>query len=304
LRVHTKKVPLAPDVDLDTIARGAPGFVGADLENLVNEAALLAARQDKDAVSMQDFEMAKDKVLMGSERRSMVMSESERRTAAWHEAGHTLVGKFVPGNDEVHKVTIIPRGAALGVTQFLPVEDRHLMTREQALARIAMALGGRTAEELVFGEITTGASDDIRRATQIARSMVCETGMSEKLGPIAYGEREESVFLGRDFASRHQDYSEQTAIAIDDEIHRIVADQHQVARKVLLEHRQQLDALAQALLERETLDAVEIQAVIEGKPLPERARVVIPSWSEKEKAQKEKRRAASIFGTPKPATSG
>ncbi|HKQ67871.1 MAG TPA: ATP-dependent zinc metalloprotease FtsH [Polyangiaceae bacterium] len=304
LRVHTKKVPLAPDVDLEVIARGAPGFVGADLENLVNEAALLAARQDKDAVSMQDFEMAKDKVLMGTERRSMVMSESERRTAAWHESGHTLVGKFVVGNDEVHKVSIIPRGAALGVTQFLPVEDRHLMTREQALARIAMALGGRTAEEIVFSEITTGASDDIRRATQIARSMVCEVGMSEKLGPVAYGEREESVFLGRDFAQRHQDYSERTAVSIDEEITRIVAEQHEVARKVLMEHRAQLDALAQALLERETLDSEEIQAVIEGRPLPERAKIIIPSWSDKEKAQKEKRRAASIFGAPKPATSG
>ena len=304
LRVHTKKVPLAPDVDLEVIARGAPGFVGADLENLVNEAALLAARQDKDAVSMQDFEMAKDKVLMGTERRSMVMSETERRTAAWHESGHTLVGKFVVGNDEVHKVSIIPRGAALGVTQFLPTEDRHLMTREQALARIAMALGGRTAEEIVFNEITTGASDDIRRATQIARSMVCEVGMSEKLGPIAYGEREESVFLGRDFAQRHQDYSEQTAISIDEEIMRIVAAQHEVARKVLVEHRVELDAMAHALLERETLDAEEIQAVIEGRPLPQRAKVIIPSWSDKEKAQKEKRRAASIFGAPKPATSG
>jgi len=303
LRVHTKKVPLATDVDLEVIARGAPGFVGADLENLVNEAALLAARQDKDAVSMQDFEMAKDKVLMGTERRSMVMSESERRTAAWHESGHTLVGKFVVGNDEVHKVSIIPRGAALGVTQFLPTEDRHLMTREQALAKIAMALGGRTAEEVVFGEITTGAADDIRRATQIARSMVCEVGMSDKLGPVAYGEQQESVFLGRDFAQRHQDYSERTAVSIDEEITRIVAEQHEVARKVIHEHRAQLDALAHALLERETLDSEEIQAVVEGRPLPVRAKVIIPSWSDKEKAQKEKRRAASIFGAPKPATS-
>jgi cell division protease FtsH len=303
LRVHTKKVPLATDVDLEVIARGAPGFVGADLENLVNEAALLAARQDKDAVSMQDFEMAKDKVLMGTERRSMVMSESERRTAAWHESGHTLVGKFVVGNDEVHKVSIIPRGAALGVTQFLPVEDRHLMTREQALARIAMCFGGRSAEEVVFGEITTGASDDIRRATQLARSMVCEVGMSEKLGPIAYGEQQESVFLGRDFAQRSQDYSESTAVAIDQEIARIVTEQHDRARRILTEHRAQLDALAQALLERETLDAEEIQAVIEGRPLPQRAKIVIPSWADKDKAQKEKRRAASIFGAPKPATS-
>jgi len=302
LRVHTKKVPVAQDVDLETIARGTPGFVGADLENLVNEAALLAARQDKEHVSMLDFEMAKDKVMMGTERRSMVMSEAERQTAAYHEAGHALVGKFVPGNDDVHKVTIIPRGAALGVTQFLPNEDRHLMTRQQALARIAMALGGRTAEEIVFGEITTGAADDIRRATQIARSMVCEVGMSDKLGPIAYGEKEESVFLGRDFGSRHQDYSEQTAIAIDEEVRRIIAEQHFIARRVLTENRDKLERLAQALLERETLDAEEIQAVIDGLPLPERTKVVIPSWSDKEKAAKEKRRAAAIFGpqAPKP----
>ncbi len=303
LRVHTKKVPLAPDVDLDILARGTPGFVGADIENLVNEAALLAARQDKDAVSMLDFEMAKDKVLMGTERKSMVMSEAERRIAAWHEAGHALVGKFVEGNDAVHKVTIIPRGAALGLTQFLPTEDRHMMTRAQALANIARALGGRTAEELVFCEITTGASNDIRYATQIARSMVCEVGMSERLGPIAYGEKEENVFLGRDFASRHQDYSEQTAISIDEEIRRIVEDQHKVARDVLESRRPQLDALAHALLERETLDAEEIQAIIDGRPMPMRTKVVIPSWSDKDKAQKEKRRAASIFGAPKPATS-
>ena len=304
LRVHTKKVPLAHDVDLEILARGTPGFVGADLENLVNEAALLAARQDKDAVAHSDFEMAKDKVLMGTERRSMVMSEEERRIAAWHEAGHTLAGKFVPGNDSVHKVTIIPRGAALGVTQFLPTEDRHMMTREQALARIAMALGGRTAEEIAFGEITTGASDDIRRATQIARSMVCEVGMSDKLGPIAYGDKEESVFLGRDFAQRHQDYSEQTAQSIDQEVRRIVEEQHTVARNVLTQHRTELDAIAHALLERETLDAEEIQAAIDGRPLPQRERIVIPSWGDRDKAQKDKRRAATIFGAPKPATSG
>ncbi len=304
LRVHTKKVPLAHDVDLEILARGTPGFVGADLENLVNEAALLAARQDKDAVAHADFEMAKDKVLMGTERRSMVMSEEERRIAAWHEAGHTLAGKFVPGNDSVHKVTIIPRGAALGVTQFLPTEDRHMMTREQALARIAMALGGRTAEEIAFGEITTGASDDIRRATQIARSMVCEVGMSDKLGPIAYGDKEESVFLGRDFAQRHQDYSEQTAQSIDQEVRRIVEEQHTVARNVLTQHRTELDAIAHALLERETLDAEEIQAAIDGRPLPQRERIVIPSWGDRDKAQKDKRRAATIFGAPKPATSG
>ncbi|HMR06548.1 MAG TPA: ATP-dependent zinc metalloprotease FtsH, partial [Polyangiaceae bacterium] len=227
LGVHTKKVPLSNDVELGILAAGTPGFVGADLENLVNEAALLAARQDKDAVAMVDFELAKDKVLMGTERRSLVMSEQERRTAAWHESGHTLVGMMVEGNDPVHKVSIIPRGSALGVTQFLPVEDRHLMTRGQTLARIAMALGGRVAEEVVFGEITTGAQDDIKRATRLARSMVCELGMTDKLGPVAYGENEESVFLGREFASRRDDYSQATAQAIDEEMRRILDEQYQ-----------------------------------------------------------------------------
>ena len=306
LKVHTKKVPLSPDVDLDTIARGTPGFVGADLENLVNEAALLAARQDKDAVSMVDFEMAKDKVLMGTERRSMVMSEEERRLTAYHEAGHALVGKFIPGNDEVHKVTIIPRGAALGLTQYLPVEDRHTVTRQQALARMAAAFGGRVAEELILGRdnVTTGASNDIRQATRIARMMVCEVGMSEQLGPISYGEKEESVFLGRDFTQRTQDYSESTAQKIDEEVRRIVEEQLERARAVLTDHRDLLESMAQALLERETLDAEEIQAIIEGRPLPLRVKVVIPSWSDKDRAQREKRRSASIFGAPpKPAPS-
>ncbi|MBI5536106.1 MAG: ATP-dependent metallopeptidase FtsH/Yme1/Tma family protein [Deltaproteobacteria bacterium] len=304
LRVHTKKVPLGDDVDLDILARGTPGFVGADIENLVNEAALLAARQDKDKVMMRDFEMAKDKVLMGSERRSMVMSEQERRIAAWHEAGHTLVGMFVEGNDEVHKVSIIPRGSALGVTQFLPTEDRHMMTKKQALARIAMALGGRSAEELAFGEITTGASDDIRRATQIARMMVCEVGMSEKLGPVSYGEREESIFLGREFAQHRPDYSNNTAIDIDDEIKRIVEEAHQRALSILKERREVLDRVANALLVRETLDLEEIRALVEGRELPTRERVVIPTWAERAQQSKEKRRPASIFGAPKPATSG
>jgi cell division protease FtsH len=304
LRVHTKKVPLGDDVDLEIIARGTPGFVGADLENLVNEAALLAARQDKESVNMIDIEMAKDKVLMGTERRSMVMSEEERNIAAWHEAGHTLVGMFVEGNDQVHKVSIIPRGAALGVTQFLPTEDRHMMSKKQALARIAMALGGRSAEELVFGEITTGASNDIQRATQLARMMICEVGMSEKLGPVSYGEREDSIFLGREFAQHHKDYSEQTAVDIDEEIKRIIQEEHQRARDVLTERRDALDRLAHALLERETLDKEEIRAVIDGLELPQRDRVIIPTWSERAEQSKEKRRGASIFGSPKPATSG
>jgi len=254
LAVHTKKVPLLGDVDLGILAAGTPGFVGADLENLVNEAALLAARQDKEAVSMEDFELAKDKVLMGSERRSMVMSEAERRTAAWHEAGHTIVGKLVEGNDSVHKVSIIPRGAALGVTMFLPTEDRHLMTRQQTLARIAMALGGRVAEEIVFNEVTTGAQDDIKRATRVARAMVCELGMTAKLGPVAYGENEESVFLGREMTSRREDYSEATAREIDEEVRSIVESQYKVAQRVLVENRDKLDRLATALLERETLE--------------------------------------------------
>jgi cell division protease FtsH len=301
LAVHTKKVPLSGDVDLSVIAAGTPGFVGADLENLVNEAALLAARQDKEAVAMEDFELAKDKVLMGSERRSMVMSDAERRTAAWHEAGHTIVGKLVEGNDAVHKVSIIPRGAALGVTMFLPTEDRHLMTQKQTQARIAMALGGRVAEEVVFGEITTGAQDDIKRATRLARAMVCELGMSTKLGPIAYGENEESVFLGREMSSRREDYSEDTAREIDQEVRLIVEAQYQVARRVLSENRGGLDRLATALLERETLDAEEIEAVLAGRELPPRQRLIIPTWSEKRnKDRTDKKRASSIFGTPKP----
>jgi cell division protease FtsH len=303
LAVHTKKVPLSGDVQLGLLAAGTPGFVGADLENLVNEAALLAARQDKDAVAMVDFELAKDKVLMGSERRSMVMSEEERRISAWHEAGHTLVGKLVEGNDSVHKVSIIPRGAALGVTQFLPTEDRHTLTRKQLLARIAMALGGRVAEELVFSEITSGAADDIKRATRMARAMICELGMSDRLGPLAYGEQEENVFLGREITQRREDYSEDTAKQIDEEIRAIVDKQYELARKIITENRDKLDRISEMLLERETLDAEEILAAIEGRPLPARDRIVIPSWSDKRNQTKEKKRPASIFGTPKPATS-
>jgi cell division protease FtsH len=303
LGVHTRKVPLSGDVDLNILAAGTPGFVGADLENLVNEAALLAARQDKEAVTMADFELAKDKVLMGAERRSMVMSEKERTTTAWHEAGHTLVGNLVPGNDPVHKVSIIPRGAALGVTQSLPQEDRHTMTRSQALARIAMLLGGRVAEELVFSEITTGASDDIKRATRIARTMVCEYGMSEKLGPLAYGENEESVFLGREFAQRREDYSDETAREIDREVRSIIDTQYEIVKKVLSENRDKLERLAKGLLERETLDADEISACMEGRAMPERKRVVIPTWTERKEREREKKERRPIFTPPpKPIT--
>jgi cell division protease FtsH len=303
LAVHTKKVPLSDDVQLGILAAGTPGFVGADLENLVNEAALLAARQDKDKVSMMDFELAKDKVIMGTERRSMVMSDQERRTTAWHEAGHTLVGMLVSGNDPVHKVSIIPRGAALGVTMFLPVEDRHTMSEQQAKARIAMALGGRCAEEVVFGEVTTGAQDDIKRATRLARAMVCKLGMSKKLGPIAYGEDEENVFLGRDMTSHRDDYSDETAREIDREVRLLVDEQYDLARRLLTENRDKLDRLAEALLERETLDSAEIDAAMDGRELPPNQRVIIPTYSEKQKNRTEKKRPASIFGAPKPATS-
>jgi cell division protease FtsH len=301
LAVHTNKVPLGEDVDLGIIAAGTPGFVGADLENLVNEAALLAARQDKDAVFMEDIELAKDKVLMGAERRSMVMGEVERKTSAWHEAGHTIVGKLVEGNDSVHKVSIIPRGGALGVTMFLPTEDRHLMTKKMMLARIAMALGGRVAEEVVFGEITTGASDDIKRATRFARAMVTELGMSEKMGTIAYSEAEGNVFLGREMAQRREEYSEATSREIDEEVKNIIDTQLGLTRKVINDNRDKLDRLAEALLERETLDSEEINACIDGLELPKRNRVVIPTYAERKKKEKQDR--GPIFSGPaKPAT--
>ena len=304
LRVHTKRVPLAPDVDLETIARGTPGFAGADLENLVNEAALLAARQDKDAVAMVDFEMAKDKVYMGTERRSMVISDEEKWNTAVHEAGHALVALAINHHDPVHKVTIIPRGPALGLTWYLPKTDRLSFSKEQAEAKIASALGGRIAEEIVFGRLTTGAGNDIEGATDLARKMVCEWGMSEKLGPLAYGKKEEAVFLGRDYGSRQQDYSEQTAQEIDQEVRTIIQRQYVRVKDLLGEHRTKLESLAKALVERETLDAEEIKAVYEGRDLPKREKVIIPSYADKEKAAKDKRKVASIFGgPPKPATS-
>ena len=305
LRVHAKRTPLSPDVDLEVLARGTPGFSGADLENLVNEAALLAARQDKDAVNMVDFELAKDKVYMGTERRSMVISDDEKRTTAVHEAGHTLISVLINHHDPVHKVTIIPRGPALGVTWYLPKDDRHNLSKEQAESSIAIALGGRIAEEIMFGRMTTGAGNDIEKATEIAHKMVCEWGMSEKLGPLAYGKKEESIFLGRDYAQRTQDYSEQTAQEIDQEVRAIVQKQYVKVKVLLTEGRDKLSRLSDCLIERETLDAEEIHAVLDGRELPKREKVVIPTYAEKDKASKEKRRVASIFGgPPKPATSG
>jgi cell division protease FtsH len=305
LKVHTKKTPLSPDVELDVLARGTPGMVGADLENLVNEAALLAARQDKEAVGMSDFDMAKDKVLMGGERRSMVISELERRTTAWHEAGHALVAKLLsPNTDPVHKVSIIPRGPALGVTQQLPEEDRHTYSMEYAKARIAVLMGGRVAEELTFGQLTTGAGNDIKQATSLARKMVTEWGMSEVLGPLAYGDNDENPFLGREMATHHATYSANTAKLIDDEVRRLVMEQYTLARNSLSENKAKLDLLAEALLERETVDGSEIDAILEGRPLPRRERIHIPTYADKARDAKEKRKPASIFGTPRPAPSG
>ena len=301
LGIHTRKVPLSDDVTLDVIARGTPGFVGADLENLVNEAALLAARQDKEFCSMSDFEMAKDKVLMGTERRSMVIGAEEKRTTAWHESGHTLVAKLLEEHtDPVHKVTIIPRGPALGVTQQLPKADRLSMSRQFAQARIAVLMGGRIAEEIVFGRYTTGASNDIKQATDIAHRMVTEYGMSDKLGPVRFSGGDEQVFLGRDISSGQRNYSERTAQLIDEEVQRLVLEGQDQARELLNANRETLDRMAEALLERETLDSEEIDALAAGEELPEPKNVRIPTYRERADEAKKKRRAASIFGAPKP----
>jgi cell division protease FtsH len=267
LAVHTRKIPLGEDVDISVIARGTPGFTGADLANLVNEAALNAARYNKKVVAMHDFEWAKDKVLMGSERKSAVMSEEEKKTTAYHEAGHTIVGLKVPNADPVHKVTIIPRGMALGLTQQLPEGDRYTHSRDYIEGSIAILMGGRLAEDIFLGKITTGASNDIERATDLARKMVCEFGMSN-LGPLTFGKKEEQIFLGREIA-QHQDYSEDTAINIDKEVKRIVMEQYERARQIIIEHRDALDRLAQELLSRETLDSVQIRRIVAGLPLDE-----------------------------------
>jgi cell division protease FtsH len=266
LKVHTKKTPLDGAVDLLQIARGTPGFSGADIENLVNEAALYAARRNKEKVSLDDFEFAKDKVLMGTERRSMIISEKEKRTTAIHEAGHAIVAKILPGTDPVHKVTIIPRGRALGLTQQLPQEDRLNINQEFALNQIAILMGGRIAEEITFNQKTTGAGNDIEHATHLARSMVCEWGMSEKLGPLAFGKKEGEVFLGREMGSV-QTYSEQTARDIDAEVHRIVTDQYERAKKVLLDNQDLVNRIADALIEYETLDAADIDQLVSGGTL-------------------------------------
>jgi len=261
LKVHTKRVPIAANVELEKIARGTPGFSGADLENLVNEAALWAARQNKKEVETMDFEMAKDKVMMGAERKSMILSDEEKRVTAYHEAGHALMAKLLPGTDPVHKVTIVPRGRALGLTMQLPTADRHNYSKEFLYNTLAILMGGRVAEELVFKHVTTGAGNDLERATDLARKMVCEWGMSEKLGPLTFGQKEGSVFLGRDFSSR-RDLSDQVAIEIDMEITRFVTENYERAKFVLTEQMASLKALAEALLEKEVLDARQIDQII------------------------------------------
>ncbi len=267
LNVHTRQVPLNDDVELQNIARGTPGFVGADLRNLVNEAALLAARRDGSDVKNVDFEEAKDKVLIGTARKSLIMSDEDKRQTAYHEAGHALVAMMTPAADPVYKVTIIPRGMALGATLTLPEEDRYSITREQISAHIKHAMGGRAAENLVFGHFSTGAANDLKQATDQARLMVCSYGMSEKIGPVSLSDESHDVFLGRDFVSR-KEYSEQTANPIDREVARILGELYQEARQILVEHRDLLDRISDALLERETLDAQELQLLREGKLLP------------------------------------
>jgi cell division protease FtsH len=267
LKVHTRRVALADDVELAVLARGTPGFVGADLQNLVNEAALLAARRDADKVSMIDFEEAKDKVLLGTARKSLIMSDEDRRATAYHEAGHALVAMLTPGADPVHKVTIIPRGMALGVTMTLPEEDRYTMTRDQILARIKHAMGGRAAEEVVFGHFSTGAANDLKQATETARRMVCSYGMSERIGPMSLADNDADVFLGRDFVTR-KDYSEKKMQEVDEEIARILRTLYDEAKQMLIENRGSLDRISESLLERETLEGAELKVLIEGRTLP------------------------------------
>jgi len=263
LKVHTARTPTAADVDLEVVARGTPGFSGADLSNLVNEAALLAARRGKDKLEKIEFDDAKDKLLMGSERRSMIISEEEKRNTAYHEAGHTLVARLIPGTDPIHKVSIIPRGMALGVTQQLPMDDRHTYNKDYLLNNIAVLMGGRAAEEIVLNHMTTGAGNDIERATELARKMVCEWGMSDKLGPLTFGKKEEHIFLGKDMG-QSRDFSEQTALEIDSEIKRVVTENYARARGLIETRKDALQRIALALLEKEVLDAAEIDALIFG----------------------------------------
>jgi cell division protease FtsH len=266
LAVHTRKIPMADDVDIRILARGTVGFTGADLANLVNEAALQAARANKKLVAMYDFEFAKDKVLMGAERRSMIVTDEEKKVTAVHEAGHALLGVLLPHADPIHKVTIIPRGMAMGLTQQLPTDEKHNYSRDYLMDQIAILMGGRIAEELTTGNITTGAGNDLERATELARRMVCEWGMSDALGPLTFGKKEEQIFLGREIA-QHQDYSEDTALKIDAEVKQIITSNYQRATTLLREHQPRLVAIADALLAREVLDAEQVRRLSAGEPL-------------------------------------
>lgn len=289
LKVHTRKTPLAKDVVVDILAKGTPGFSGADIANLVNEAALLAARRNSDVVTMRDFEEAKDKVMMGTARKSMIISEREKKTTAYHESGHVIVAKMIPEADPVHKVTIIPRGRALGVTTYLPIDEKHTYSKEYLEAMIAYAMGGRAAEKLIFNEYTTGASNDIDRATSMARKMVCEFGMSEKLGPVAYGQKQDEIFLGREI-NQHRDYSETTQILIDEEIKKIVQNGMDKAEKILTDNIDKLHKMSEELLEREILDSSEIDMIMKGEVLPmfEKPAVVSEAAKSGEKAKEKK----------------
>jgi len=288
LKVHTRTSPLGDDVKLDVIARGTPGFSGADLANLVNEASLLAARKNQKKVMMADFEEAKDKVLMGMARRSVIMSDEERKTIAYHEAGHALVARLLPNADPVHKVSIIPRGLALGITQQLPKEDRYLVSRSQALTNITVLVAGRASEELVFKELSSGAGSDLERATDLARKMVCDWGMSEKLGPLTFGKKEEEVFLGKELGMQ-KNYSEETAVEIDAEIRRLVSESYVKAKELLAENINILHAIAQGLLERETLEKEDIDRLIRGEPLapsPEKVSAEAPGTTKEDSKKK------------------
>ena len=301
LKVHIRKTPLAEDVDLSVLARGTPGFSGAQLANLVNEAALNAARYDRKAVNMEDFEQAKDKVLMGKERKSMIMNEKEKRSTAYHEAGHALVAYKLPESDPLHKVTIIPRGRALGVTMQLPEEDKYNYTKEYMESSITILMGGRVAEQIFLESCTTGASNDLERSTDLARKMVCEWGMSEAMGPLTYGKKEEQIFLGREIA-QHQDYSEQTAVKIDKEVQRLVLHSYARAKEILETNRTPLIRLAETLLEFETLDGEEVEAVIHGRKirLPRQKPTPSAQAESEESAETQEKAASSLPPLVKP----
>jgi cell division protease FtsH len=295
LRVHTKHVNLADDTDLEVVARGTPGFVGADLQNLVNEACLLAARRDAQQVHSVDFETAKDKVILGTERRSLIMSDEDKRETAYHEAGHALVALLEEHSDPVHKVTIIPRGMALGVTMTMPEQDQYGLSKDQILARIRHGMGGRAAEELVFDRFTTGAANDLKQATDLARRMVCSFGMSEKIGPVSFTDDEHDVFLGRDFVQR-KDYSEQKSREIDEEVSAILRTAYAAAKQLLSDHRETLDRISEALLERETLDSAELALLLEGKPLlPQPTPASTQETKDEPPAERTRKKASDAF---------